>query len=640
MQRLPDEKASGFFFTRGAQHPLESLRLRGPIAPRRSATLLSLLCLCAFAIASFAQSPARDQLRLPGPLYPDAVRLYDEGRPDEALADLERAVADSNPAPIEALVLRAHLLGAAGRYEESAERWQAIAGREALLGTFARRAAVENLLAAGRSEPALAALTSLGAGGQAPAELWLRAASASRAAGLLDRASSLFRRARQVAGRSTLADAAGLGLAETLEAAGKLRDALDAFSEVQLTFRSVAAYDAATTGARRVAEAIVIEPPAPAHPLNPLSEDEYETIAERLRGIAAFRRAVDVLEEWRQVFRQTNAAERIESDIIENLYSLRANEVARARAEQFLEERPDSSEAPSVQIVRFRLDVREGKTEDVKSRGLAIRRDSTGRFRLADQRSVARLLAEYLVSVGEANEALPVYDDLYRQASISGSGGDRIDILWRTAIAAWRAGERSRTVTDLQRLLAMNPDSETQRAATYWLAAAEHARGSDQSAQTRWKSLVARYPYSYYGVRAAEKLAEIATPGTASPALSFPDLTLAPAARTSADFRAAELLSRAGLRSDAAIYARRMAATYRRDEAAALLAARAAESAGDLPSAAALVTAHFGFYLERPARGIPDDLWRLAYPLAYWTEISAAAQRHQVDPLLSRRYTA
>jgi soluble lytic murein transglycosylase len=65
-----------------------------------------------------------------------------------------------------------------------------------------------------------------------------------------------------------------------------------------------------------------------------------------------------------------------------------------------------------------------------------------------------------------------------------------------------------------------------------------------------------------------------------------------------------------------------------------LLAARAAESAGDLPSAATLVTAHFGIYLERPARGLPDDLWRLAYPLAYWTEISGAAQRHQVDPLL------
>jgi tetratricopeptide (TPR) repeat protein len=248
-----------------------------------------------------------------------------------ALADLEKAVQDSNPASvfIEALLLRARLLGEAGRHEESAELWQAIAGREAMLGTLARRAIVENLLAAGRVEPALAALTSLEAGGQAPAELLLRAASAARAAGLLDRAAGLYRRAREIAGRSQLADTAGLGLAETLERAGQLRDALDTFSEVQLTFRSISAYDTATAAARRIAEAIAIEPPAPFHSLH---EHDYETIAGRLRGIAAFRRAVDVLEEWRQVFRQTDAAERIESDIIENLYSLRANEEARARA--------------------------------------------------------------------------------------------------------------------------------------------------------------------------------------------------------------------------------------------------------------------------------------------------------------------
>ena len=347
-------------------------------------------------------------------------------------------------------------------------------------------------------------------------------------------------------------DTAGLGLAETLERAGQLRDALDTFSEVQLTFRSISAYDTATTAARRIAEAIAIEPPAPFHSLH---EDDYETIAGRLRGIAAFRRAVDVLEEWRQVFRQTDAAERIESDIIENLYSLRANEEARARAERFLEEHPDSSEASSVQIVRFRLDVRDGKTDDVKSRGLAIWRDPGGRFRPADQRSAARLLAEYLVSVGEASEALPIYDDLYRQTS---GGGDHIDLLWRTAIAAWRADRRSRTRTVLQRLLGMNPDSETQRAATYWLGLAEHAQGSIDSAQNRWTSLVARYPYSYYGVRAAEKLSDIRTPpaGTAGSTtngaggvswrprdgtptdvkrsfLSFPDLALSAAARNS-----------------------------------------------------------------------------------------------------------
>ena len=31
---------------------------------------------------------------------------------------------------------------------------------------------------------------------------------------------------------------------------------------------------------------------------------------------------------------------------------------------------------------------------------------------------------------------------------------------------------------------------------------------------------------------------------------------------------------------------------------------------------------------------LPEDFWTLAYPRAYWTEVSAAAARHTVDPLL------
>jgi soluble lytic murein transglycosylase len=31
---------------------------------------------------------------------------------------------------------------------------------------------------------------------------------------------------------------------------------------------------------------------------------------------------------------------------------------------------------------------------------------------------------------------------------------------------------------------------------------------------------------------------------------------------------------------------------------------------------------------------LPDDFWALAYPRAYWIDVSAAAARHKVDPLL------
>jgi soluble lytic murein transglycosylase-like protein len=100
------------------------------------------------------------------------------------------------------------------------------------------------------------------------------------------------------------------------------------------------------------------------------------------------------------------------------------------------------------------------------------------------------------------------------------------------------------------------------------------------------------------------------------------------------DYQTASLLSRAGLLSDAAFYARRLSSTFRREPAAALLAARASEAADEPSATATLMSSYFGEYLERPAVGLPEDFWRLAYPRAYWTEVVTAAARHHVDPLL------
>ena len=62
--------------------------------------------------------------------------------------------------------------------------------------------------------------------------------------GAFDCATTLYRRAREAAGRSAAADEAAIGLAATLEQAGKPREALETYRELQLTFREAAAFDA------------------------------------------------------------------------------------------------------------------------------------------------------------------------------------------------------------------------------------------------------------------------------------------------------------------------------------------------------------------------------------------------------------
>ena len=523
----------------------------------------------------------------------------------------------TTPSETEALIQRARALSSAGNHRESAAAWQTIGAREPVIASLAARESVRALLAAGDVGPALKGLSEIGAA--APAELLLRGADTCRAARTFDCATSLYRRARQAAGRSATADEAAIGLARTLEETGQPREALETYRELQLTFREAAAFEAADAGARRLS--------AQLNGAEPLTESDFESIVDRLAGVAAFRRAVDMQEEWLKSFPATARREEIESAIVRNLYSLRANDEARARGTAFLEQRPESLEAGNVLITLFRLDVREGLSADVEKRGRAIMAGDIVGATLSDRQGAARLLAEYLVSIGQAAKAHGVYSTLYKM-TLTRAG--RVDVLWRMAIASLRSRNPARAVAELQHVLRLKPDSETHRAATFWLAYAQNATGSKTAAQQQWGSLAKLQPFTYYGTRAA------ARSGTSLPpaSLVFPALALRDTVTAHPDYQAAALLSRAGMLSEAAVHARRLNAALRRDDAVALLAARASEAAGDYSSSATLMSSYFGPYLQRPATNLPDDFWALAYPRAYWTEVSSAATRHKVDPLL------
>jgi len=522
-----------------------------------------------------------------------------------------------SPSANEALIQRARALYASANYRESAAVWQTVAVREPSIASLAQRESVRALIAAGDIEPALAGLTALGSA--APAELLIRAAVACRAARALDCAAMLYRRARESAGRTVAADEAGLGLAAVLEQDGKPRESLEVYRELQLTFRQATAFDLSDAGARRLSSRL-------GHPA-PLTEADYSAIVGRLAGVAAFRRAVDMQTEWLSSFPDSPRRIAIESTRVQHLYSLRANDEARAAAAAFLTKHPDSGTTHDVIITLFRLDVREGRTADVEKRGRAIFSGQVAGAELSDRQSAARLLAEYLVSVGQPTKALGVYDQL---STMTKARTARVDVLWRMAIASLRAGNRARAIRELQQVLRLKPDSETERAASFWLAYAQDAAGSKAAAAKAWAAIVERHPFSYYGVRAA---ARIGAP-LPVPSLAFPDLTLREAVTSHPDHTAAAILSRAGWPSEAAVYARRLNAAFRRDDAVALLAARASEAAGDHTSASTLMSSYFGPYLQRPARDLPDDFWSLAYPRAYWPEVSAAAARDKVDPLL------
>ena len=525
--------------------------------------------------------------------------------------------ASAVPVDAEVLIRRAQSLSATGQYRESAAAWQSVGAQEPVLADFAKREAIRAWLGAGDMKPVLAGITELGT--TAPTDLLLRAADLCRSARNDDCATSLYTRARETAGRTIAADEAALGLAAALEQAGNPRAALETFRELQLTFRTAAAFETADAGARRLLARIGGE--------EALTEDGYDSMASRLAGVAAFRRAVEVRDAWLKAFPDTPRKAEIQAAVITNLYSLRANREARSRAADFLKAHGSSAHAHDVVITLFRLDVREGETAEVERRGRAIMSGAVTGTNLDDRQGAARLLAEYLTSIGQPAKALPVYDSLLKMTS---ARAERIDVLWRMAITSLRAGHRTRAVSELQQALRLKPGSETERAVSFWLGYALEAGEAKGAGRERWAVLARRAPFSYYGIRAASRLG-LPSP---SPTLTFPTLTLQDTVMAHPHYRAASVLSRAGLVGAAAIYARQLNAAFRRDEAVALLAARASEAAGDYTSSSTLMSSYFGPYLQEPASNLPDDFWLLAYPRAYWREISAAADRHGVDPLL------
>jgi len=565
---------------------------------------------------------AVDDARLPDPLYPNVIALWEGGKPGAALTALERQVGSTDgDAPVEAIILQARLRAAAGEYDRSADLWDQIRARERSLASVALRAEADSLVRAGKPDRAVEIVASLP--GAQYGDLLAMIATAYRVDGRLDRAAALYRRVLANPPSAVVSDDASLGLALSLEQAGDPAAAISLLRNLQLRFRQPATFARARAQARRLASAF-------SRTVEPFTEHEYQSLTDRLRNLSAYDDALAVLEDWRRTY--PASADRIEALIVDTLYRARRDDEADARAEEFLKTYPDTPQVPDIRVLQYRLDVREGRTAGVRSRGRALWSGQVTGVSLTDRLSLARLLAAYLVSVGELSEGFDIYQQLYRE---SAARDMRIDVLWRAGVTAIRAGHLERAEDTFRTLRRLNPGPDTSAIADYWTAVIDERRNRRNEALRKFTALAERRPYDYYGLRARERLealnAAIPQPDGRLP---FPPLVLQDSSRTQLEFRGAELLARAGLKPEAAQMARALATDVRNNPALALLAARASADAGEHRQALRLVETRFGAFLNQPADGLPDDFWTLAFPRAFWSDVQPASESAHVDPLL------
>ena len=551
------------------------------------------------------------------------------GRPAAALDALDRAVRSAGAAtpPLEHAILRAALLERAGQPMEAEDAWREVIDGAVFMRTFARRALVDSLAARGapaEAEPILDTLVSADAARHR--DLLLRVAAAHLEAGAPERAAARYRRVLGGSARAADADAARLGLAAALEAAGDAPGALDALREAQLRHGTGDAFVAARRESARLAAAQGVD-------IRPFNQDQYRTLVRRLRSASRYAPALDLLDEWAAAHPAAPASDRYALERVTTLYDQRDNAAAVAACRAFAARHPASPLLPDVRLTDFRLAVRMGDRARARRLGLDLWEGRVAGATTRQRRAAALLLGAYLVAVGDVDGGLELYRGLFQTAT---APDDQRSLLWRAGVAALRVGQHERALGNLRSLVDRQPDGDLALAAQYWLAVARERSGDRQPAARGFGALAATYPHHYYGLTARQRLAELGGELTAPEErpIAFPSLAVTSASRGRAEFKAAMALARAGLVEDAAWYLRRLLDRRRNDRGLALLAARASAAAGDHAAVARVLVNHFAAFLNRPARGLPADFPALVYPRPFWETVVQSAGAHGVDPTL------
>jgi soluble lytic murein transglycosylase len=227
------------------------------------------------------------------------------------------------------------------------------------------------------------------------------------------------------------------------------------------------------------------------------------------------------------------------------------------------------------------------------------------------------------------DEAVPYWRRIFEQYP-EGRYAERA--CWRVSWADYRAGRYELAAQSLEKTARVRAPSSATAGFLYWAGRARAAQGQTEAARILFEETERRYRYAYHGLRAREALRHLppAPPATSDP---LPSLVPAPSAEgelsEAQEERVRQLLLVDELEA-AQDELRPLPFTRRGQATMAWIDWRR----GRLRPAIVSMKKAFPEYIAAAGEGLPDEVWRILYPIEFEETLKAKAAEEGLDPAL------
>lgn len=239
-------------------------------------------------------------------------------------------------------------------------------------------------------------------------------------------------------------------------------------------------------------------------------------------------------------------------------------------------------------------------------------------------------LADMAESDGDTRKALALYREVNSSFPKSGLADNA---LWNEGWMLYLSGDYTKAVSTFAELIERYPSSPLADAALYWSARAADKDGKKEKADGLYRRVISSFPLSYYAFLAVNRV------GAPSPAdgegVAEAPTETEPALSTEATYHLDKVteLADLGLNKDAAAELL-LAEKLCKDKEARLEIAKLASAAGYYFGAQRIVYSSFYRDLATDPHKSRSEIWRLAFPLGYPSDVLINAEKNALNPSL------